>query len=126
MLLRQGAVPGWGSGRALGLRVLLVPGHRHSRPPIRAGQTAPEADRARRVGFISEKKAGSCGCSFLPVLQSGAGASLYLGKRKLWALPVLYATSADRLALEVAGNDTFRLQQITFSLVVLLLERSAE
>lgn len=124
MLQCRGAVPGWGSGGTLGLGALLVPGHRHSLPPIRAGQTTPEPDRARCAGFLSEKKADLCGCSFLPVLQSGASASPL--KQKQWALPAVYATGADRLALEVAGNDIFRLQQITFSLVVLLLERSAE
>lgn len=60
------------------------------------------------------------------MLQSGASASPSLGKQKLWALLAVYATGAIRLVLEVAGNDVFRLQQITFSLVVLLLERSAE
>lgn len=134
MPLCQGAVPGWGSEQALGLGVLLVPGRTHSRPPTRAGQAPTEPDGARRAGSVSEKKADLpdtrqadlCGCSSLPALQSGARASPSLGKQKLWALPAVYATGAVRLVLEVAGNDVFRLQQMTFSLVVLFLERSAE
>lgn len=60
------------------------------------------------------------------MLQSGASALPSLGKQKLWASPAVSATSAVRLALEVAGNDIFRLEQITSPLAVLLLERSAE
>lgn len=36
-------------------------------------------------------------------------------------MPAVCVASAVGLVLEVAGNDIFRLQQITFLLVVLLL-----
>lgn len=39
---------------------------------------------------------------------------------------VVNATTAVGLILKVASNDIFRLQQLTFSLVMLLLERNAE
>jgi len=114
--------------------LLLVPGCRHSHHPTSTGKTPAEPDRARHAVSVSEKKAHSpgtrqadlCGCSFPPVLQCGTSASPSLGKQKLQALPAVYATGAIRLVLEVAGNEIVRLQQISFSLVVLLLERSTE
>lgn len=63
---------------------------------------------------------------FPSVSGSGAGALPSLGKQKLGAWPSVGATAATGLVLEVAGKDICRLQQITFSLVVLLLERSTE
>lgn len=61
---------------------------------------------------------------FVP--KSGAGAFPSLGKQKLRAWLVVDATTAIGLILKVASNDIFRLQQLTFSLVMLLLERNAE
>lgn len=69
------------------------------------------------------RQADLCGCPFLPLLQSRASALPSLRKQKLWALLLVRAESAVGLVLEIPGNDIFKIDQITFSLVLPLLER---
>lgn len=64
MPLCQGAVPGWGSGRALGLGALLVPGDRHSCLPCSradasgARQSQTYGVRLREKGRFARHQAG--------------------------------------------------------------------
>lgn len=77
----------------------------------------------KKADSSDTRQADLCDSPFLPLLQSGASALPSLGKQKLWALLPMDAACAVRLVLEVLGNDIFKIHQITFSLVLPLLER---
>lgn len=69
------------------------------------------------------RQADLCDFPFLPLLQGGTSYLPSLGKQKLWALLLVDKASTVRLVLEVPGNNVLKIHQITFSLVLPLLER---
>lgn len=69
------------------------------------------------------RQADLCDFPFLPLLQGGTSSLPSLGKQKLWALLLVDKASTVRLVLEVPGNNVLKIHQITFSLVLPLLER---